>query len=137
MISIFTDGGARGNPGPAAIGVYIVSDKGKINGFGEKIGVATNNVSEYKAVIAGLDFLIKNKGIAKNDLNVSFYLDSKLVCSQINGLFKIKEPKLRELLFIIREKEADLKINIRYFYIPREKNKEADRLVNQALDNKL
>lgn len=137
MINIFTDGGARGNPGPAAVGVFISDDKKKIAGFGEKIGISTNNVAEYKAVIAALDFLIKNKGIIEDDLNVSFFLDSKLVCSQINGLFKIKEPKLRELLFIIREKEADLKINIRYFYIPREKNKEADRLVNAALDNKL
>lgn len=137
MISIFTDGGSRGNPGPAAIGVYIIDkDKNNIHEFGENIGIATNNVAEYKAVVAALSWLIKNKDLIEKDSNISFFTDSQLIYSQIVGLYKIKDANLRELLFKIREKEAQIKGNIRYFQIPREQNKEADRLVNEALDNK-
>lgn len=138
MISIYTDGGARGNPGPASIGVYIEDDKNsKIFEFGRFIGVATNNTAEYQAVIDALDWLIKNEALANKNLDINFYLDSNLVCSQITGVFKVKNSNLRELLFKIREKEAQIKADIRYFHIPREKNKKADRLVNLALDNQL
>lgn len=136
MIKIFTDGGARGNPGPAAIGVYITDGKNKIDAFGKKIGVATNNVAEYKAVIAAFSWIAKNKEKIKDDSEIRFFLDSKLVVSQLNGVFKIKNPGLRGLLFEIREKEAEANVPISYFYVPREENKNADRLVNRALDNK-
>lgn len=137
MINVYIDGGARGNPGPAAVGVYIADEKNnKIASFGEKIGIATNNVAEYKAVIKALSWLLENKGLIENG-EINFFLDSKLIFSQICGLFKIKQAKLRELLFEVREKEAQLGIKIHYFQIPREENKNADRLVNLALDNKL
>ena len=136
MISIFTDGGSRGNPGHAAIGVYIIDkDKNKMHEFGENIGIATNNVAEYKAVVATLSWLIENEELIEKDSNISFFTDSQLIYSQIVGLYKIKDAKLRELLFKIREKEAQIKGNIRYFQITREQNKNADRLVNKALDN--
>ncbi|MCL5432505.1 MAG: ribonuclease HI family protein [Patescibacteria group bacterium] len=138
MIRIFTDGGARGNPGPAATGVYIEDSKGnKIASFGEKIGNATNNVAEYKAVITALEWLNKNKEKIDSDLKINFFLDSQLVSSQLNGLFKIKNPDLRNLLFKIRELEADLNADISYRYVPREENKNADRIVNMVLDNEL
>ncbi len=137
-VSIFTDGGARGNPGPAAIGVFIKDKTGReIAKIGKKIGIATNNVAEYKAVIEGLEWLINNKEKFLKEIKIYFFLDSKLVYSQIVGLFKIKNAELRDLLFIIREKEAQLDLQIFYNYIPREKNKEADKLVNLALDNSL
>ena len=70
MISIFTDGGSRGNPGHAAIGVYIIDkDKNKIHEFGENIGIATNNVAEYKAVVAALSWLIENEELIENESN--------------------------------------------------------------------
>lgn len=134
---IFTDGAARGNPGPGAIAFLIKDkDKNKIFSHGEKIGIATNNIAEYKAVIAALEWLCQNKEKIK-DSTISFFLDSKLVCSQINGIFKIKDSNLRMLLFKVREKEAELKCNIFYSYIPREQNKEADKIANLALDNQL
>ena len=136
MIKVFTDGGARGNPGPAAIGVFIVGENNKvIVGFGEPIGFATNNVAEYKAVVRALSWLFEKKELLKNEMEISFYLDSELVCNQLNGLYKIKNSNLRSLLFEIREKEASFSFNIKYFHIPREKNKEADKLVNQALNS--
>lgn len=138
MINIYTDGGARGNPGPASIGVYIEDDqKSKIFEFGRTIGVATNNTAEYQAVIDALEWLIKNEELVHKNRDINFYMDSNLVCSQINGTFKVKNSNLRDLLFKIREKEAQIKINVRYFHIPREKNKKADKLVNMALDNEL
>lgn len=138
IINVYTDGGARGNPGPSAVGVYITDkDDQKIIGFGEKIGFATNNVAEYKAVIAALAWLSDNIKTLNEISKIFFFLDSNLVYSQISGLFKIKDGKLRELLFEIRQKEALISIPIQYSHIPREKNKEADKFVNLALDNKL
>jgi len=137
MIKVFTDGGARGNPGPAAIGVYVVDENNKkICGFGKKIGIATNNVAEYEAVIAALSFFSEHREIVK-DKKISFFLDSKLVCSQITGLFKVKDSNLRALLFLVREKEGELGTSISYSYIPREENTKADQLMNMALDNKI
>ena len=133
VLNIYTDGGARGNPGPAAVGVHIEDIQGNhVVSLGKKIGHTTNNVSEYKAVIEALDLALElNKRISK----INFYLDSNLVVSQLNGVFKLKSPALRELLLKIREKEGELECPITYSYIPREKNLKADRLVNLALDS--
>lgn len=134
FINIYTDGGARGNPGPAAIGVYITDPNDKeIVGFGKKIGVATNNVAEYKAVLEALDWIIKNKKNLKAT-KIYFFLDSLLVYSQITGLYKLKDAKLRDLVFSVREKEAEVNMPTFYKYIPREQNKRADTYVNKALD---
>lgn len=135
-LNVFTDGGARGNPGEGAIGVYIADEnKNELAGFGKKIGFTTNNVAEYKAVISALDWLIENKkDIAKN-AKIHFFLDSKLVCSQIMGIFKVKDVNLRDLLFDIRDREAQINLPIYYKHIPREQNKKADSFVNFALDN--
>lgn len=138
MINVYTDGGARGNPGPAAIGVYIVSEQGEnLAKIGKKIGHATNNVAEYSAVIEALSWLIINEDKVGKEKEICFFLDSQLVVSQINGIFKVKNATLRGLLFAIREKEGILNKNIRYAHIPREENKEADKMVNMALDNLL
>lgn len=136
MIKVFTDGGARGNPGPAATGIFVVDENGKeITKFGKSIGSTTNNVAEYKAVVQALDWIYKNKdrlGINK----IIFFLDSSLICSQINGLFKVKQPHLIDLLFEVRQKENLVNLPIEYKHIPREENKMADRIVNMVLDNK-
>lgn len=134
-IKAYADGGARGNPGPAAIGGIIFDEKGnEITSFSETIGIATNNVAEYKAVIKILSLLIAYKEKIKDDATINLYLDSELVVSQINGLFKVKNQVLRNLLFSVREKEAELQRKVIYFHIPREQNKAADKLVNSALD---
>lgn len=136
-IKIFTDGGARGNPGPAAIGVYVADEKDtKIAGFGKAIGVATNNVAEYVAAIEALDWIIENKKNFDKTAKIYFFLDSKLVCSQIIGIFKVKNSNLRNLLLLIRDREAQINFPIYYKHIPREENTKADEFVNEAL-NKL
>lgn len=129
---VFTDGGARGNPGPAAVGVVIKDEEGKIlHQFGKKIGETTNNVAEYQAVIEALVWMRDNLKVPNSKFQ--FFLDSRLVVNQLNGLFKIKESHLRDLLLRVRELEAGNEIV--YELIPREKNWQADRLVNLALDN--
>ncbi len=135
IINVFTDGGARGNPGPSAIGVYITDGVNKkIAGFGKTIGIATNNVAEYKAVIEALTWIIENKKDFSKDAKIHFFLDSKLVCSQIIGIFKVKNADLRNLLFDVRQQEAQISLPIYYEHIPREQNTRADEFVNQALD---
>lgn len=135
-LNVFTDGGARGNPGPSAIGVYITDGNNKkISGFGKQIGNSTNNVAEYKAVIEALTWIIENKKDLSRNAKVYFFLDSKLVCSQIIGIFKVKNADLRNLLFDVRQREAQINFPIFYKHIPREQNTKADAFVNSALDN--
>ncbi len=135
-IVIHTDGGARGNPGRAAVGVVIerVGNEGthRVAAFGKCIGQATNNIAEYTAVIEALQHLV-DKHIETGG-SIQFYLDSTLVANQLSGLYKVKEPHLRELLTRARVLEGAVGGNIRYTAIPREQNTKADALVNQALD---
>lgn len=129
LIEIFTDGGSRGNPGQAAYG-FVVKTGGKIvKKAGGALGVATNNFAEYTAVIRALEFA-KEKFKGRD---IKFYMDSLLVASQLSGLFKIKNPSIRQLVFKVRTLESDFG-QITYTHILRENNKEADRLVNEALD---
>jgi len=139
-LTIHTDGGARGNPGPAAIGVVIEQEGKIIHEFGKKIGETTNNVAEYTAVIEALQYL-SNSHVTCSLSHVNFFLDSKLVVEQLNGNYKIKDSKLRELSLQVRMIEQDLSADrqklgsvITYAYVPREQNKRADLMVNQALD---
>ncbi|MBI3380236.1 ribonuclease HI family protein [Candidatus Gottesmanbacteria bacterium] len=135
---IFTDGGARGNPGPSGIGVVIKSETGQIlNEISQIIGQTTNNVAEYQAVVAALEYLKNNYQSTISNYQFNFFLDSKLVVNQLNGLFKIKENHLRELMLKVRNLEQEVGGNISYSYIPREKNWEADALVNKALDGNI
>ena len=131
QLTINCDGGARGNPGPAA-SAFVVTDEngGPIYQQGFYLGVATNNQAEYHSVILALQWLSANNTLEE----INIFLDSVLVVSQINGLFKIKNPNLRNLLFKIRELESEIKSKIIYSQIPREQNSEADLLVNQTLD---
>jgi ribonuclease HI len=133
---IHTDGGARGNPGPAAVGVVIekVTDATTeiVTEFGKTIGETTNNVAEYTGVIEALKFL---KTYSKDISTIDFFLDSTLVVNQLNGLFKIKDSKLRELLSNVRILEQEIGVSVQYAYVPREKNTRADYFVNYALDS--
>jgi ribonuclease HI len=134
-VIIFTDGGSRGNPGPAALGVFIQDEDGKeLARIGKALGITTNNVAEYSAIVEGFNWLLKNKE-KLNIESVSFFMDSQLACSQLNGLYKIKNPRIRDFVFEIRQKEAELKILVSYTHVFREQNKKADAMVNQALDN--
>ncbi|MBI2032045.1 MAG: ribonuclease HI family protein [Candidatus Levybacteria bacterium] len=136
-IYIFTDGGARGNPGPAAIGVAIKKDNFFLTKIGRKIGFNTNNFAEYSAVIEGLKYLKENPSCLENIDEIIFFMDSELVASQVNGIYKVKSPKLRKLLMELRLLEQQIQKEIIYRHIKREENKIADGLVNMALDNKI
>ncbi len=136
QLTIFCDGGARGNPGPAAIGVIIKDDKGRVLlEKGEYIGKTTNNVAEYQAAIQALKWLIKHQPQPKNlSVKYQFFLDSLLVVNQLNGKYKIKNLKLQPLAIRVKELESQLGGKINYHHVLRERNKEADKLLNQALD---
>ena len=132
-LNIHTDGGSRGNPGPAAVGVVIKESSGKlIHQFGKVIGKATNNIAEYQGVVAALEYLLEqNLKLGA----IHFFLDSTLVVNQLSGLWKIKDTNLKGKVIKVRELEGALNCPINYTAIPREKNSQADLLVNQALDN--
>ena len=128
---IFTDGGSRGNPGPAAIGIYILSDDNKcLLKFGKQIGVATNNIAEYSAVLFAFDWL--KERFDNESINYEFYSDSTLVVNQLNGVYKIKNLEIKKLIMKIKELEKNFLGKINYNYIPREKNTIADSLVNSS-----
>ena len=136
-ISIFTDGGARGNPGPAALGVYVEDEnKKELARIGKTLGETTNNIAEYSAIAEGLNWALENKEKRKIE-KIYFYMDSQLAYSQLTGIYKIKNSNIRDLVFKVRQLEQVLDIPIFYNHIPREKNKKADFMVNLALDNKL
>ncbi|HET9507487.1 MAG TPA: reverse transcriptase-like protein [Gaiellaceae bacterium] len=124
-----TDGGARGNPGPAAYGYVLEAEDGTVLAArGEAIGVATNNVAEYSALIAGLE---KAAELEVGDLEV--VSDSELMVKQMRGEYKVKNAALRELS--LRAKAAERRLgSVRYTAVRREHNELADRLVNEALD---
>ena len=133
---IFTDGGARGNPGPAAIGFIVKDNQGKILAkIGKYIGRTTNNVAEYQAVIEALKWI--KSSIQYSIFSIQFFLDSKLVVNQLNGRFKIKDAKLKNLVIKVRCLEKEINGKIFYHFIPRQKNHHADFLVNQTLDKKI
>lgn len=136
-ITIFTDGGSRGNPGPAACGVVITKGESNLIKIGKTLGVTTNNVAEYTAVLEALQWITQHPQEAGEYDGVDFYMDSLLLCQQLKGVFKIKQPHLLSLMHKIRELENKILVPITYTHVRREKNKEADKMVNLALDNLL
>ncbi|HVA29651.1 MAG TPA: ribonuclease HI family protein [Gaiellaceae bacterium] len=124
-----TDGGARGNPGPAAYGYVLETDDGTVlAAHGEKIGVATNNVAEYSALIAGLDRALE-LGVAE----VEVVSDSELMVKQMRGEYRVRNEALRELS-LEASRLARRFANVSYSAVRREHNTLADQLVNDALD---
>jgi len=128
---IHTDGGARGNPGPAGIGVVIEKNGKLFAEFGKKIGETTNNVAEYTAVINALQYIQKSGDTVGE---ITFVLDSLLVVNQLMGIFKIKDAKLRVLAAEVKSLEKNLGGKVIYKAVRRELNTRADFFVNQALD---
>jgi probable phosphoglycerate mutase len=124
-----TDGGARGNPGPAAYGYVLEADDGTVlDARGETIGVATNNVAEYRALIAGLEKAVE---LGVDELEV--VSDSELLVKQMQGEYRVKNEALRELNDEANSLERKLG-RVRYMAVRREHNELADKLVNEALD---
>lgn len=128
VLKIFTDGGSKGNPGPSTIGAVFYLDGKKVFHHHESIGIATNNEAEYKALIKALEIVKKDYVLRAK--RVDFFSDSRLMVNQVNGLFKVKQGKIKEYILKIRGLEQEIKIPIAYHLIPREQNREADLLVN-------
>ncbi len=127
MLDIFTDGACSGNPGPAGIGVIIQENGKPIKTISRSIGSATNNIAEYAALIFGLQ-----EALILQAESVRVSTDSELMFQQIRGRYKIKEPFLRVLFELCQPLIGGFKaFDIRY--IPREKNKDADKLATQAI----
>jgi len=128
---IFTDGGARGNPGPAAIGAVIYDDQHQVLAeISEYIGETTNNQAEYKAVVAAI-----GKARELGAKEIDFFLDSQLVVEQLNGNYKVKNKDLAPLFVQIYNASLGFR-KVRYTHVRREQNQEADKLVNMALDSR-
>jgi ribonuclease HI len=127
--TLHADGGARGNPGPAGIGVVLKDPSGEVIGeIARGIGYATNNVAEYKALIAGLEL-----ALAKDVRDLDIFLDSELVVSQLKGEWKIKKDTLRALAIQARRLMNRFD-STSIAHVPREQNSEADKLANQGMD---
>ena len=135
-IIIYTDGGSRGNPGPAAFGYVIKDVTGNVlKQYGEAIGKATNNEAEYQAVIAALKK--EKKMFGKDKLKkgrIEVRMDSELAVRQLSGVYKIENEKLQPLFMKVWNLRVELGENVSFTHVPREQNKEADRMVNEALD---
>lgn len=153
-IVIFSDGGARGNPGPAGIGAVLrfldkETKRQKEEKISKYIGKTTNNQAEYQAVVEALSW-VKNQfpsnqlgttyAVGSNkleDLEIECFLDSQLIVEQLNQRYKLKNEGLKPLFWEIRDLVMSLGGKVIFKYIPREQNKEADRLVNKAIDEHL
>lgn len=127
-LNIFTDGAARGNPGPAGIGIVVKQAGKTIAEIADYIGETTNNIAEYSAFIRGLEEATKLK--AKQ---ISVFCDSELLVKQIKGEYRVKNQGLKPL-FIRAKALIDNFAKFEVKYIPREQNKEADKLANQGID---
>ncbi|TSC85242.1 MAG: ribonuclease HI [Microgenomates group bacterium Gr01-1014_16] len=141
ILNIYCDGGARGNPGPAASAFVVKDATGKtLHQQGFYLGIATNNIAEYTAVLKAVEWIIKFQPTSE----ITFFLDSLLVVNQLKGVFKIKEPNLKIENLKIKKliencspragSRGKLQIS-NFIYVPREQNFFADKLVNQTLDS--
>jgi len=132
LLKVYTDGASRGNPGPASIGIVFKNENNEIvwEQFKE-IGKKTNNEAEYEALIYAMKHVNRH-----HPDKIQFYSDSELMISQMNGKYAIKEPKIQKLFLQAWNKKISLNKKIEFISIPREQNKEADKLANKALDQK-
>jgi len=132
---IYIDGGSRGNPGPSSFGMVICDGQGTVlKRYSEYIGKATNNEAEYQGLIFALKKIKAYFGKEKSKkMQIELFSDSQLLVKQMNGEYKVINSKIQPLFLTAWNLKIGYK-NIKIFFIPREKNQEADKLVNQALD---
>ncbi len=130
-LRIHTDGGSRGNPGPSGIGVMMTdADTGDVVArIKEYIGVTTNNQAEYRAVIRGL-----TEALTLQPASIMVVADSELLVRQLTGVYRVKNPDIAKRFLEIRNLETKLGVPVRYRHVPREQNKDADALANEAMD---
>jgi len=132
-VVVYTDGGSRHNPGQAGIGVVIYDGDKKVGELSEYVGVQTNNWAEYEGLIRALK---KVKQLGLKDKAVEVRMDSELIVKQVNKEYQIKEETLWEQYMVVHNMMVKDFKNIKFVHIPREKNKEADALANDAMDRR-
>lgn len=135
---IHTDGGARGNPGPAALGAVIeAADKSLTKEYGEYLGQTTNNIAEYQAVVFALKKLKQLMGGEKaGKANVEIFADSELLVKQVNGKYKVLDAGIQKLFLEVWNLRLDFG-KVTFKHIAREKNRRADGMVNRVLDKEM
>lgn len=137
-IITYTDGGSRGNPGPAASGVYVQNDKGEeLTRFGVYLGNQTNNFAEYTAIIEALSWILKNQETIGTISLIECRMDSQLACRQLTGIYKVKHPQIKPLFAQVQLLQQTLAVPFFFIHVPREQNSIADSEVNRALDKEL
>lgn len=132
---LYTDGGSRGNPGPAAAGVVVLDDQGKILKTANRyLGETTNNQAEYRALLLGFETIKKlNPVDSTKDIELEVFMDSELIVKQMKGEYKVKAVDLQPLYLEVRNLSGQFG-KVSFTHVRREKNSHADALVNQALD---
>jgi ribonuclease HI len=134
-IKVYSDGGSRGNPGPAACAFVVYKDNDILFKNAVFLGRTTNNIAEYNGVLSALNWLSKNKDkIGEGE--IEFFLDSELVVKQLTGAYRVKNSLLKNLFVLVKEKEKEIGKDVLYRHVYREKNKLADLLLNNKLDFK-
>ena len=132
--TLFADGGSRGNPGPAGSGAIVRTESGEVVlTVSEFLGSATNNVAEYTAVLRGLEALASKLGPQAKGAEVFVYMDSMLVVKQMSGEWRLKNEGLKPLAARVKEVSSEFKA-VSYAHVYRDKNADADRLANEAMD---
>lgn len=136
QFTLYADGGARGNPGPAGAGAVVFDASGKrVVEVADYLGVATNNIAEYEAVLRGLHALVKE--YPENyfaHASITIKMDSKLVIEQLKGNYKVKHPNLTPRYLEVKNVLARHFSNIEFVHVPRAQNADADLLANKAMD---
>ena len=134
-IITYTDGGSRGNPGPAASGIHITDEQGKkLTSFGTFLGTQTNNFAEYTAIIEALSWILQNQESIGVISEIECRMDSQLACRQLTGVYKVKHPQIKPLFAQVQLLQQSLVVPFYFIHIPREENTLADAQVNAALD---
>ncbi|MFW5703843.1 MAG: ribonuclease HI family protein [Patescibacteria group bacterium] len=135
-LKIHTDGGSLSNPGQAAIGYLLYAEDGSVLfSEGKAIGVASNNVAEYTALVQALTKTheLMQTGKLSNIESIAVFADSELMVKQLKGLYKVKHSAMRDLIFQVRVAEGNVGVPVSYTHVLREKNAAADKLVKEAL----
>lgn len=134
QLVVYSDGASRGNPGAASLGVVIMTPDGEQKEYGEVLGEKTNNQAEYEAILFGLKKAKQLVGkVRAKAVEVEMRMDSQLAVEQLSGRYKIQSENIFPLFIAIWNARIDFK-EVTFVHVPREKNKEADRLANEALD---
>lgn len=134
-MQIYADGGARGNPGPAA-SAFVALDGKVIHEEARYLGKTTNNVAEYNGALMALEWFVKNQERFRGRV-LNMYLDSQLVVRQLRGIYRVKSQRIKPLVIKIKELERKIEANINYFSVPRKKNVRPDSLLNKKIDENI